>query len=496
MAKKTLNDLTPEIRAKIPEYKEKCIRDLYNGTEHNNWKRKDTVEYIEKVYSLAKQSQKPVVIIADTPTQYKIFYNLLFNEKLNKKYTKLVNIIHAVKNKQKKSTQEKLHSELGSELGSELRSELDSELVSELRSELASELGSELGSELASELDSELDSELGSELGSELRSELDSELDSELASELRSELYSELRSELGSELYSELRSELDSELGSELYSELDSELHSELASELGIELDSELGSELDSELYSDKLKNAISAKYHWLFLNSEYTRVYLMWYYFIHKELKLPLTKNSENLKWLYEKVNSSQVARSFYCKKVVLVLKMPSAIIRNEIGFHNIDGQAIQYANESMYYLNGRKMPKWVFEDYKSGTLTFAKFNTETNEDIRAGIITFIKEKEGNEGLMKFLQAKCIDEQIVVHEGGYTETLKLYRTDKKFPELQNRKGQYNQPYQWIEMKCPSTGQIYLIDTCPTFNNVVDCAKWHRPKIVPIELPYCWESAN
>jgi hypothetical protein len=289
-----------------------------------------------------------------------------------------------------------------------------------------------------------------------------------------------------------LRSELHSELRSELHSELRSELHSELHSELRSELYSELGSELDS----DKLKNAIPAKYHWLFLNSEYSRVYLMWYYFIHKELNLPLTKNSENLKWLYDKVNSSQVARCFYCKKVVLVLKMPSAIIRNEIGFHNINGQAIQYANESMYYLNGRKMPKWVFEDYKSGSLTFAKFNKETNEDIRAGIITLIKEKEGNKGLMKFLGAKCIDEQVVVHVGGYTETLKLWKTDKKFPELQNSKGEYNQSYQWLEEKCPSTGQVYMIDCCPLYTNALSAAKWLRPKRVPSSVKYYWNSAN
>jgi len=40
--------------------------------------------------------------------------------------------------------------------------------------------------------------------------------------------------------------------------------------------------------------------------------------------------------------------------------------------------------------------MPEWIFTDYKIGKLTFDRFNKETNEDIRAGIITMIKEREG----------------------------------------------------------------------------------------------------
>ena len=48
MSKKTLKDLTPEIRNKISSYKEDCVKDLYNGNEWDNWKRKDTVEYIAR----------------------------------------------------------------------------------------------------------------------------------------------------------------------------------------------------------------------------------------------------------------------------------------------------------------------------------------------------------------------------------------------------------------------------------------------------------------
>ena len=76
---KTLEDLTPEILAKIPLYKEKCVKELYNGTEYANWKREYTVDYIEYIYKLCDKS-KPVVIVANNIEEYKRLYNLLFND--------------------------------------------------------------------------------------------------------------------------------------------------------------------------------------------------------------------------------------------------------------------------------------------------------------------------------------------------------------------------------------------------------------------------------
>jgi hypothetical protein len=378
---KRITDFTPEIKAKIPIYKELAVKELYNGTEAKNWKRKDTVDYIEYIYKLGKQENKPVVIVAKNLIEYRMFYNLLFNDKVNQKYTKLVNKVFNVKNK-KKELNSKLHLELDSELNSELRSELSSELYSELRSELSSELHSELYSKLRSELHSELDSELDSELSSELDSELHSELDSELDSELSSELDSELHSELDSELDSELSSELDSEL----YSELHSELYSELRSELDSELDSELYSELDSELYK-------TPNYHWLFLANEYSRVYLMWYKFIKDEFKLN-TKKYKELDWLSDNVNKSHIAKVFLCKKVCLVLTMPNEIKRNEKGFHSIDLKgAIIYDNQKFHYLNGKKVPNWIFDKYFNKTLSAIDFKNCAEDEDKVAIVTLIKE-------------------------------------------------------------------------------------------------------
>ena len=443
---KTIKDLTPKIRAKIAIYKERCTKDLYSGKEYENYDRKKTVDYIEKIYSIAKQ-QKPVIIVAKDPIQYKIFFELI------QKKMKIIALIFKLKNKLKILPEK-----------------------NELSNELCDELSSELRRELRSELDRELRSELDRELSSELRSELNSELDSELSSELRNELYDEL----SSELYSELYSELDSELDSELYSKLDSELHSELYSELH--------RELDSELYKNKNRS------HWLFYCSIYSRVYFTWYKFIQDEFSLT-TKKKEDLDWLYQN-SLNNIARCFFTKGYVLVLQTPKHILRNNVGFHSITESSIMWGKGNMYYINGRKINSILFNKVLKGILTFEEFLAIKNEDEKAGVITMIKENSGNEGLLKFLQAVCVDEKQIIHESGHIETVKLFKTIKKFSFLQDRFNNFDQPYAWTQMECPSTGQIYLIDTSADFTNVIDSIKFHRPEPVDFDLAYNFKQFN
>ena len=380
--KKTIKDLTPEIRSKIQEYKERCVKDLYSGKEHREWKRENTVKYIEYVYELAKQPYKPLVVVAKNPLQYRYFWNLLF---INNGIKRTIETVFALKNKLYKKIQ-------------------------------------------------------------------------------CSELYSELASELYSELASQLRSELQSELQSELISELSSEI--------------------------DWIA-------HRVFLVNEYARVYLLWYKFIKDEFELT-TKKSEQLDWLYNNVNSAHISQCYLTKGIVLVLQMPSKIMRNEVGFHSTGHEAaIQFeGNYNINFINGRRISNWIFEKYYSGNLTFNDFNSLENEDERAGIITLIKENEGSEGVLKFLNATLIDEREINHENGYSEIIKFYKTKEKYSFLQDSKGNTNVEYAWTEFKCPSTGQVYLLDSCPTITNSVEAAKFHRPNFVPHDVEYIWQSAN
>ena len=84
--KQKITELTPEILAKIPEYKERCVNDLYSGKEWENFNPHVAIEYIEKIYELANQQNKlgnpnkPVIIFADSPDEYKRLFRTIHKE--------------------------------------------------------------------------------------------------------------------------------------------------------------------------------------------------------------------------------------------------------------------------------------------------------------------------------------------------------------------------------------------------------------------------------
>ena len=370
---KTLKDFTPEIKSKIQIYKDKAVKDLYSGKEYKDWKRKNTVDYIEYIYKLAKQPDKPVVIIANNLIQYRQFYNLIFNKNLNKKYVKLINFLWFIKNKKKA-----------------------------------------LKNKLSSELYSELDSELGSEL--------DSELDSELRSELRSELYSEL--------YSELRSELGSELGKK-------------------------------------------PKYHYLFLITEYSRAYLMWYKFIKEEFKIK-TKKETQLDWLYENVNKANISKSFLCKKIVLVLRMPEKINRNAQFLHSNTDAAIIYSNQKLYYIYGVKINKTILDSLVNKTYTFEDFSKEPNEEVKAAILNYFEENYGGEYLYRFLSNNLKEVDTYVHK---KEEKYLEGTTKNsnIGVYTLFKGSVNNiDIAYVRCYCPSTDRIFFLGVHESVTNAKD----------------------
>lgn len=428
--KKTINDFTPEIRQKIAEYKIRATKNLYNGTEHKEWKREDTVAYIEEIYRLAKQPHKPVVIVADSPIKYRAYYNLLFKIK-NERCTNLVNYAWAIKNSIPKPN-------LKTELGSELSSELSRELVSKLRSELSGELSIELNNELYRELYRELNNELHNELGSELYNEL------------RRELYRELNRELDSELHSELHRELRREL----YRELDRELHSELHSEL------------DSELYNAPVS-------HNIFLTSESARVYLMWYKFIKDEFKIKTTKEKE-LDWLYENINKANISKTYFTKKVVLVLRMPQSIIRNSTGINNVEGPAIIYPDQKLYYVSGLKVDKKLFDRLSNKEYLFEEWIAESNEEIKSAVLSFYQQKFGDEYVFQFLSENMkevdtyVDKKPQEYLNGTTKGMNIGVYTLYKGHINNIEIAYVRCY------CPSTDRMFFLGVNPSHTNAKD----------------------
>ena len=356
---KTLKDLTPEIRAKIQGYKDKCTVDLYSGIESAKYDRKMLMTYVERVYSLTDMA-KPVIIVADDPNQYKRFFTLLKNEKN-------LEIVERVFNEKN-----------------------DKSVI-------------------------------------------------------------------------------------EYFDDI----------------------EVENVLRNDNTKISIknlTFKSHFLFLCSTYHRVYLTWYKFIQDEFKID-HKNKETLDWFYENANNN-ILRAFFTEKFVLVLRMPKRIHRNSVGFHNTKKGAIIWDKYNMFYINGRKMPEDIFNKVLHHNYSFDEFIKLKNEDVKAGVITMIKENDGDKALMEFLDAVVVDKKTIKHSSGYSEIVKLWKTKKNFTFLSDINGNTDQPYCWLELTCPTSGSVYLIDSSAHFTNAIDACKFHRPQAIPNELKYDFSDFN
>lgn len=352
---KTLEDLTPEIRAKIDIYKEKCVKDLYSGVEYENFDRAKAVRYIEKIYEITKRD-KPVIIVANDPIDYSDKFNLLQDNRV-------LNIIYKIylkKNNKSKSSDEQ-------------------------------------------------------------------------------------------------------------------------------------PTEKEIKASSTEIKKT-ATKSHYLYLCSTYHRVYLMWYKFIQDEFGID-HKNKEILDWLYENANNG-ISRCYFTPMYVLVLRMPKYIRRNNIGFHSIDSPAIEWENYGIHYINGRKLATEKFNAVVNNTYAFNDFINETNENDRASITTLISEKFGHQKLMEFLNAQLADEKTIDHSSGYSEIVRIWKTKKTYSFLSDINGNTNQPYAWLELKCPSSGSIFLIPTSPHFTDAIEACKFHRPQEIPMELKYDFKSFN
>ncbi len=222
---------------------------------------------------------------------------------------------------------------------------------------------------------------------------------------------------------------------------------------------------------------------------------WLAYYDFFNNEFDI-LEEHSENINKIISFVDVSFM--QIQLEKVCIVSKYPNLISRNaDNDLHNTKDFAIKFDDGyGQHYVNGRFIEPEIFNECSDLQNAKICFHNQENEDIKACIITIIQENFGNEGVLEMLDAVKVDEKVLEHGDGYKETLTLYKTKKSYSFLQDSKGNLNVPYAWLGMNCPSTGNHYLISTCPTFDDVIECAKWHRPEIVPTSVDYKWMSAN
>jgi len=221
----------------------------------------------------------------------------------------------------------------------------------------------------------------------------------------------------------------------------------------------------------------------------------------MRKELNISLDKNTNKIfQKIFKLQKESGVYNAIFSESLCVVSKYPKKVHRNKSNdLHNVNGCSVEWnyysplTNFKCFYVNGRNIDeKLINESFSKEDLI-----NEKNEDVKAAMITIIKEREGDEGLLNFLNAIIVDEQILNHFDGYSESVKLWKTKEKYSILQDRHGNMNQPYCWSEIRCPSTKSTYLIENSADFIDAKEALSWLRPSFVPQDLKYKWHhSAN
>jgi hypothetical protein len=409
---KTLDDLTPEIRAKFPEYISRSRDPLLSGEEYKNYERETITSYIKKVFELSGHDE-PVVVVADDVTQFRIFYNWLLQSET------ILSTLYMLKNNPfalKQVVEDKMKDDDNPTPGFH-----SSDLLEECAEELALEMKDIL-------------------------------VDTKLPKEKIEQLCNEVRY-------------------------------------------------LFVDQLADKTEKEVKVPSHWVFECSVYSRDYYTLYKFLVEEFKMHdrlKPETLETLNWFYDhKINN--IGRCYFAEGVALVLRIPEVVHVNEEGqLHNAHGPALSWngGKNPLYYLNGRSIEPELFQKAYDMSLTVEDFRSFTNEEDRAAVASVIQEAHGHDKFMEFIGVTMIDEQEIIHPSGHKEVGRLYRGTQSFAHLQDHHGNQNQPYAYLEMTCPSTGQTYTIETSAAFTDVVDAFKFHRPAPVPESLEYEFEVFN
>ena len=198
-----------------------------------------------------------------------------------------------------------------------------------------------------------------------------------------------------------------------------------------------------------------------------------MWYKFIKDEFKLKYSKNKE-LDWLYDNVRKANVAKAYFTRGVCLALRMPKKIIRNNQFLHSVDEGAIQYNNLNMYYINGVRLTEELFNKLSNKKYTFEEWIKETNEEVKAAVLSFYTEKFGNEYTYRFLSKNLTEVNTYVDKKD-SKYLVNTTNSMNIGVYTLFKGKFNNiNLAYIRCYCPSTDRIFFLSVNPKENNAKD----------------------
>ncbi len=304
-------------------------------------------------------------------------------------------------------------------------------------------------------------------------------------SQVRDQVRDQVENQVGGQVWNQV----ENQVGGQVENQVRNQVWNQVENQVGGQVENQVRDQVRNQVVDQKLKWAEISWYCSSF-NS-----WLSYYNYFNNEIFE--LKESKILKQ-YSKVLDLNIFWSVCFENICIVSKNAVKYNRNNNGeLHCTTEAAIQFKDGySLYFVNGRSIEENIFKKVINNDFTFTEFQKLDNEDIKASIITIIKENKGNKGVLDFLGAELVSSETIIHNNEYSEKISLFKSKSSFSWANDSKGNLNSKLAWLSMICPSTGQNYLIEVCPTLNTAIDAAKWTRPKQIPFDLKYNWISAN
>ena len=177
-----------------------------------------------------------------------------------------------------------------------------------------------------------------------------------------------------------------------------------------------------------------------------------------------------------YKKLIKAGAFQVYEYENFVFAIQPPTKMLRNEEGqLNSIEEKAFEWSDGYGFnYINGFSISEELFEKLKQNTLSLEEFLKEDNEEVKSAIISFIQQKEGDEGIYRFFQEylKEVDTFVDKKEQKYLEgttggmNIGVYTLFK---------GSINDiEIAYVRCYCPSTDRMFFLGVEPTNTNAKD----------------------
>jgi hypothetical protein len=195
-------------------------------------------------------------------------------------------------------------------------------------------------------------------------------------------------------------------------------------------------------------------------------------FYDYFTQIKVILHEDFNN----YQKLIESNVFECFEFEHAVFAVKPPVHINYNEMNQpHSISEASIVFLDGSRFYhVNGFSLTKKLFTSLKEQTYTVEEFLSENNEEVKAAVISFIQERDGEEGIYRFLQDYLNEVDTYTNKKGdeFMEGTTNSSNLGVYTLFKGRIKTYDIAY--VRCYCPSTDRMFFLGVEPRHTSAKD----------------------